>query len=99
MQVSIRFPQRSKEQCDHIIHTFTAAHHIQHQANMGGGHKGTCKSMKNDRVISKSADCYSFNENPLAGALIHRRNAEIGAFLDARRPTRRDGFGLCVETD
>src|SRR3954451_4672164 len=41
----------------------------------------------------------TFPDHALVARLVHRRNRELRALLDAGRPARGDGFGLGVEAD
>src|SRR5262249_41163524 len=57
------------------------------------------------RAISRTASWSSFRANCIGAApaercpLLHRRDRELGAFLDARRPARGHRLGLGVEAD
>src|SRR5262249_42806422 len=64
---------------------------------------GAIFSAANARAMSRtaiwsslSAKCISL---PGCDALLHRRNRELGALLDAGRPTRGHRLGLGVEAD
>src|SRR6202795_3542066 len=64
---------------------------------------GAIFSAANSRAISRTATWSSLRANimlaPGRNALVHRRNRELRAFLDAGRPARGDGLGLGVEAD
>src|SRR5258708_7577247 len=64
---------------------------------------GAIFSAANSRAISRTATWSSLRENCISAsgydALVHRRDRELRAFLDAGRPARGDGLGLGVEAD
>src|ERR1700737_5533274 len=55
-------------------------------------------SPANSRAISRTAIWSSLGANCIS-ALVHGRNRELRALLDAGRPARGDGLGLGVEAD